>query len=112
MQKIPLILAEDGMILARDVFRNDSPAGMPVCGKGTVLTDALLARLEHLGVSSVFVEGHPLWTEGDKSLDDMLAELDGRFEKVADDPLTSRLHLIYTEYFKRSMGAGGGRQAE
>lgn len=112
MQKIPLRLAEEGMSLARDVFRNDSPAGMPICGKGTVLTDALIARLEHLGVSSVFVEGHPLWTDDDKSLDDMLVELDARFEKVADDPLTSRLHVIYREYLKRSMGAGGGRQAE
>ncbi|MBT1073542.1 hypothetical protein [Pelotalea chapellei] len=110
MQKIPLMCATSGMKLARDVFRNDSPVGMPVCGKDTVLTDSLLARLDHLEVKSIYVEGHPLWSEGEKTLDEILCDLDLRFEKVRNDPLTSKLHSIYTAFLKNSMGDSSGRQ--
>ncbi|OGR28617.1 MAG: hypothetical protein A2X83_05575 [Desulfuromonadales bacterium GWD2_54_10] len=112
MQKIPLMLAEAGMVLARDVYRNDSPMGIPICGKETVLTVALIARLDNLDVKAVYVEGHPVWTDGDHSLDDMLLDLEKRFEKVRSDPLTSKLFDIYAEHLKRSMGDDGGRKAE
>jgi hypothetical protein len=112
MQKIPLMLAKADMVLARDVFRGDSPAGMPVCGKGTVLTDALIVRLDHLDITSVYVEGHPVWEDGDRSIDDVLRDLDKRFEKVADDPLAIKLHDIYKAYLTKSMGDDGGRQEE
>lgn len=112
MQKIPLMLAEAGMVLAREVYRNDSSVGMPICGKETVLTTALIVRLDHLGVKTVYVEGHPVWTEGDRSLDDMLLDLDRRFEKVRHDPLTSKLYDIYVEFLKLSMGDAGGQKAE
>ncbi len=111
MQKIPLMLAEPNMVLARDVFRGDSPAGMPVCGKGTVLSDTLIARLDHLDIQSIYVEGHPVWADGDRSLDDVLRDLDKRFEKVADDPLTTKLYDIYKAYLIKSMGDDGGRKA-
>lgn len=110
MQKIPLMLAQSGMVIARDVFRNDSPVGMPVCGRDNVLTDSLIARLEHLGVTTVYVEGHPIWEDGDRSLDNVLRDLDHRFEKVRQDPLTAKLHEIYTDFLKRSMGDDSGRQ--
>jgi hypothetical protein len=111
MQKIPLMLAAADMVLARDVFRGDSPAGMPVCGKGTILSDALIARLEHLDIQSVYVEGHPVWADGDRSLDDVLRDLEKRFEKVAHDPLTTKLYDIYKAYLSKSMGDDGGREA-
>jgi hypothetical protein len=112
MQKIPLMLAAADMVVARDIFRGDNPAGMPVCSSGTVLTDALIARLENLDIQSIYVVGHPVWADGDRSLDDVIRDLDKRFEKVADDPLTTRLHDIYRVYLTRSMGDDGGRQAE
>ena len=111
MQKIPLMLATSGMVIAHEVFRGDSLAGMPICGKGTVLTAALITRLEHLDIQSVFVEGHPVWDDGDRSLDDVLRDLDKRFEKVADDPLTAKLYDIYKAYLTKSMGDDGGREA-
>lgn len=104
MQKIPLMLATAGMVLARDVFRNDSPTGMPICGKETVLTDALIARLDHLDVQSIYVDGYPLNQDGGRKLEDLLRDLDHRFEKVRQDPLTSKLYDIYADYLKRSMG--------
>jgi hypothetical protein len=112
MQKIPLMLASADMVLARDVFRGDVQAGIPVCGKGTVLTDALIARLERVDVQTVYVEGHPVWEDGDRSLDDLIRDLDKRFEKVKDDPLTTKLYEIYKACLIKSMGDDGGRQAE
>ncbi|GFE61622.1 hypothetical protein [Geobacter sp. AOG2] len=112
MQKIPLIRAAAGMTLARDVFRSDQTSGIPICGKGTELTESLIVRLCNLDIQSVYVEGHPVWEEGDRSLDDILRELDCRFEKVREDPLTFKLHDIYANYLKRSMGESGGRKTE
>jgi hypothetical protein len=109
MQKIPLMLAAADMVLARDVFRGDSPAGMPICGKGTVLTDSLIARLEHLDVQSVYVEGHPVWEDGDRSIDDLIRDLDHRFQKVMDDPLTVLLYDTYKDFLTKSMGDSGER---
>jgi hypothetical protein len=108
MQKIPLILVKPGMVLARDVFRKEGVIGMPICGKGTEMTDLLISRLDHMDVQSVYVEGHPVWEEGERSLEDMLCELEKRFEKVKHDPLTVKLHDIYADYLKRSMGDDGG----
>ena len=112
MQKIPLMTARAGMILARDVFRSESAIGIPICGKNTELTDTLIARLENLKVQSVYVEGHPVREEGDHNLDDILCDLDSRFAKVRQDPLTDKLHDIYANYLKRSMGESGGRKTD
>jgi hypothetical protein len=109
MQKIPLMLAAADMVVARDIFRGDSPAGMPICGKGTVLSAALIARLEHLDIQSIYVEGHPVWADGDRTMDDVIRDLDKRFEKVAEDPLATMLHDIYRAYLTRSMGDDCGR---
>ena len=112
MQKIPMTLAKAGMILARDVFRSEPASGIPICGRGTELTEPLIARLGNLNIQSMYVEGHPVWEEGDRGLDDILRELDSRFEKVRQDPLTYKLHDIYADYLRRSMGESGGRKAE
>lgn len=112
MQKIPLMVAKVGMVLARDVFRTESANGIPICGKDTELTDSLIVRLENLNIQSVYVEGHPVWTEGDLSLEETLRDLDNRFEKVRQDPLMAKIYDIYAEHLKRSMGESGGRKAE
>jgi len=112
MQKIPLQLARAGMVLARAVFRNDSPSGNPVCGKDVVLTDSLIARLETMDVKAVYIKGHPVRQPGDPTLDDMLRDLDLRFEKVIQDPLMGKLHAVYTDYLKRSMGDDGGGKTD
>ena len=109
MQKIPLMLAAAGMVLARDVFRGDNPTGMPICGKGTVLSDSLIARLELLDIQSISVEGHPVQEEGDRSLDDMIKDLDYRFNKVINDPLTTKLHETYKAFLTKSMEGTGER---
>jgi len=112
MQKIPLMLAKAGMTLARDVFRGDSPIGIPICGKGTELTDSLIARLENMDIQTVHVEGHPVWEEGERSFDDLLRDLDGRFSKTLHEPLNAMLYDIYKAFLIKSMGSDSDRQAE
>lgn len=112
MQKIPISLAEPEMVLGRDVFRNDSPAGIPICGRGTVMSDSLILRLQNMGVQSIYVEGHPLQQEGDKTLDECLAELDRRFSKASDNRLNQKLLDIYRNHIKSMMGDDGGRTEE
>lgn len=109
MQKIPLALAKSGMILARDVFRGDSVVGMPVCGKSTVLTDALITRLDHMDIQAVYVEGHPVWEEGESSLEDALRDLERRFEMSCQEPLNLLLFNMYKAHLTKAMGGEGGR---
>ena len=112
MQKIPLMFAKAGMTLSREIFRGNSPIGMPICGKGTELTDALIARFENMDVQTVHVEGHPVWEEGERSFDDLQRELDGRFIKTLQEPLNVMLYKIYKAFLIKSTGGDSGRQAE
>jgi hypothetical protein len=104
MQRIPIALAKPGMKLAKEVVRPENPSGPAICGKGMELTESLLDRLRNMGIRSVTVQGHPVWLEGDRTLEEMLEDLDRRFIHVAGDTLTGRLKNIYREYLLRSMG--------
>lgn len=110
MQKIPLLHAKAEMTLARDIFRGNSPIGFPLCGKGTELTDALIARFESMEVQSIYVEGHPVREEGERSIDDLLHDLDGRFSKTLQNPLNCMLYDIYKAYLAKLMEGGNDRQ--
>jgi len=112
MQKIPLMLAKAGMTLAKDVFRGNSPIGFPLCGKGTELTDALIARFEDMDVQTIHVAGHPVWEDGERSFDDLLRELDDRFSKTLQEPLNAVLYDIHKKYLIKTMGGDSDRQAE
>ena len=105
MQTIPLKLAQAGMVLAREIRNPDNPDGPPVCGKGMALTSALIDRLGQKGIASVTVEGHPVKIEGEKTLDEMLAELDRRFRKVDGDAGMRMLKEIYRQQTIRAAGA-------
>ncbi|MDQ7837199.1 MAG: hypothetical protein RDU59_01745 [Thermodesulfobacteriota bacterium] len=91
MQTIPLTLATSGMSLARDILRED---GIILCGKGTVLSEALIERLKRLGVQTITVEGHPIAEEGEKTQEEELADLEERFRPRAGDPLLMRVKEI------------------
>lgn len=113
MQTLPIALVEEGMVLARDVVRQDNPTGPPVCGRGMTLTDNLLERLRTMGIKSLVVEGHPVDVDGEQSLTEMLAALEERFRKVEHDPLMIQLRECYRKIITRSMeGFSGGREAE
>ena len=104
MQTIPFSLAAPGMELARDIKNPESPDGPPMCGKGVVLTEALISRLQQKGVQAVTVAGRPVKMEGDKPLEELLQLLDRRFRRVAQDPLMMRLKELYRQHLIRSLG--------
>ncbi len=107
MQTIPITLADASMILARDVKKPENPDGPPICGKGMALTGQLIERLKLMGIQMVVVEGHPVWMEGDKTVEEQLALLDRRFAKVCQEPLMAKLKEIYRAYITKSMGQPG-----
>lgn len=104
MQNIPILLAEAGMVLAKDIRRPDNPIGPPVCGKGVELTAPLIMKLQDMGIRSLIVSGHPIWQDGDKTLNEQLADLDRRFARTADEPLMVILKSVYRAYTIKSMG--------
>ncbi len=103
MQRIPIAQSQPGMTIAKDVIRPDNPNGPPLCGKGVELTAPLIMRLQNMGVQSVIVDGHPLWMEGDRTLDELLADLDRRFSKVAGNPRMQVIKDVYRSCIITSM---------
>ncbi len=112
MQRIPIMLALPGMVLARDICRQEGTGGPPICGKGMTLTVSLIERLKRMGVQTITVEGRPVRMEGDKTPEELLEGLDRRFRKVADDPLSGKLKEIYRAHLAKASGEQSGREAE
>jgi hypothetical protein len=109
MQKIPIAMAAPGMVLAQEIKSSEDPSAMTVCGKGVQLKESLIDRLRSMGIQTVTVEGHPVKMEGDASVEEMLAALDKRFSRVADDPLMMKIKTLYRKQVLRSMGEPDGR---
>ncbi|MGB4068212.1 MAG: hypothetical protein WBK08_09300 [Nitrospira sp.] len=86
------------MVLAKPVV---SANGLPIVATGTILDAAMIERLRQMELTSVYVEGDALDSDG-KTLAELEAELDHRFRQVAQDPiqqlilLTLRTHLRAT----------------
>lgn len=79
MQDILTAQAAEGMILAKDV---ETPEGHILCGKGTALTNSLIARLKKMEIIHILVEGHPVQIEGEKSVKEELQDIEERFSRV------------------------------
>ncbi|MEW6220166.1 MAG: hypothetical protein AB1634_11625 [Thermodesulfobacteriota bacterium] len=101
MQQIPLAAAAPGMVLARAVLVSGDRV---LCGKGTQLTEAIIDRLRHLEIGSITVEGHPLGVEGEKTLEEQLADLDERFSRVQDIPPLMYLKMKIRERLIAAQG--------
>jgi len=98
MQKIPLKRATPGMRLAKPVVNN---RGMTLCGAGTKLTEDTIDRLVRMDVKQITVEGHPIDTgKEEKSPDQMLHELEGRFKGVKEDPLMKKIKNMISVVLK------------
>ncbi|MGB9712818.1 MAG: hypothetical protein ACP5J5_02450 [Dissulfurimicrobium sp.] len=95
MQSIPISLAAPEMILAKAVKTED---GKILCGPGVELTAELISRLSKSGVHVVVVKGHPVQMPGEKSLAEMIKELEERFAKVKDDPVLRALMRLIAEH--------------
>ncbi|HAP41814.1 MAG: hypothetical protein R3B11_00890 [Nitrospira sp.] len=87
MKRVVIEELTPGMILAKPVTNSTGLVVLPI---GAELDDATLARLQRLGLPSVYVEGEAGDASG-KTLDELEAELDHRFRRVIDDPLQYQL---------------------
>lgn len=92
MQEILSLQAEEEMVLARDVILSD---GRVLCGKGTSLTTAIINRIVKMEINHIAVEGHPVEIEGEKSLDQELADIQKRFSRVT--------HIQPLQYIKQRL---------
>ena len=83
MQQILTLQAKEGMSLAKDVM---TPEGRVLCGKGTPLTTTLIERFHKMDIVHLTVEGHPVETPGEKTLQEELMEIEARFSEVKNVP--------------------------
>jgi len=91
MQRVALSLVKPGMVLAKPILNED---GMPLCAEGTVLSDALIERLQRMNVTMVTLKGNPVDTgQGVKTPEEKIAEMRQRFVHVTEQPRMQRLML-------------------
>jgi len=89
MQKIPIHLAEPGMVLAKPII---SETGMPLCGEETVLTESIIARLKKMQITSITLKGTPVDSGAKQASNaECVKELNARFSKIKNDPLMDKL---------------------
>lgn len=89
MQKIPLNLAEPGMVLAKSIITDK---GIQLCAEGTELTAPIIARLNKMQISFVTLKGNPV--ESDAPVPSNAAcvqELNARFSKIQNDPIMDKI---------------------
>lgn len=99
MQRIPTAAAQPGMVLARPVLRDN---GMTVLGKGTELSQAVIDRLNKMGIPHIVVEGSPLTLEDDQgpgSFQSRLDRLDHLFRGYEDDAWMLEVKSFLSEVF-------------
>jgi len=94
MQKIPLTLAKAGMKLAKPITKAN---GMPIIAAGVELSDALISRLDGMGVDKVFVVGDAVAASQNPS--ERVTRLDHLFRRMGDDPFMSKVQRHLREYF-------------
>jgi hypothetical protein len=108
MQKIPIHLAEPGMILAKAIINEK---GMPLCVEETVLTDSIIERLKKMQIAYVILKGTPVNSgEGQVLNAECVQELNARFLKVTGDPLMDKLRAAVEKALLagNEEGAGNG----
>ncbi len=69
--------AEEGMVLAEDVFMPNKK--MILCKKGTVLTDSMIERLRNIGVESILIEQKLGREEREKMLQEKINAIEKAF---------------------------------
>jgi hypothetical protein len=89
MRKIPITVAEPGMVLAKPII-ND--AGMQLCAEETVLTSSLIARLQKMQITHVVLKGDVVDAGAKRAADaETVKALDARFAKIKNDPVMDKL---------------------
>jgi hypothetical protein len=96
------------MILAKPIKRGSD--GPVLIGEGTELTEALLERLDRMGVDMIAVRTVEGAAEAEvaRVFKDRLERLDHLFRQQADDRFTTKAKVLIREYLKRKIAEGEG----
>ncbi|BDV01706.1 hypothetical protein TDMWS_17910 [Thermodesulfomicrobium sp. WS] len=110
MRKIALDAAEEGMVLAKPVTRDN---GMVLVAAGTAVTAALLDRLRRMGIDRIVVEGDE---PGAASVDaaSRLARLDHLFRGFGDNAFMMKIKAMIARRITskaQAAAAQGGEDA-
>lgn len=100
MQKIPLNLAQAGMVLAKPVTREN---GMVLVAEGTELSENVINRLQGMEVPQVVVKGEPLDLDdsgGGSSSGKRLERMDHLFRGHQEDPWMQEVKSFFKDYFR------------
>ncbi len=101
MQKIPINLAREGMVLEKPVMRDN---GMVLVGEGTEITPKLVQRLENMGISKIVVKGEPVDMEGmagGTSFSKRAERLDHLFRQFSEDEWMQQVKEFVRSYFQQ-----------
>ncbi|MFP4167790.1 MAG: hypothetical protein ACLFSY_02945 [Desulfonatronovibrionaceae bacterium] len=112
MQKIPISLAQEDMILEKPVMRDN---GMVLVGAGTKLTLGLISRLEDMGIERIIVKGEPLDMEGvgsGSSFAKRLERLDHQFRQYEGDEWMQKVKEFIRGYYREKSAAEASSAAE
>jgi len=107
MQKIPLSLAQPGMKLAKAITKAN---GMPIVGAGVELTEALLDRLDGMGIDRVFIVGDAV--AACQSPSERALRLDHLFRRLGDDAFMVKVKAYLREYFTLKAAADAAAAAQ
>jgi hypothetical protein len=89
------------MVLARSVSR---PDGLVLVGEGLTLTEAVIARIRSVGISTIWVEGNPLGPEGDVGNLRVVAEkLPYLFRRQRNNVFMMTLCNVFARHFARKI---------
>jgi len=107
MQKIPLTLAQPGMKLAKAITKAN---GMAIVGSGVELTEALIDRLDGMGIDKIFIVGDAVSLSQNPS--ERALRLDHLFRRLADDAYMVKVKAHLREYFTIKAAADAAAAAQ
>jgi hypothetical protein len=94
MQKIPLSLVRPGMKLAKAITKAN---GMAIVGSGVEFTEALIDRLDGMGIDRVFIVGSAVAASQNPS--ERALRLDHLFRRLGEDAYMVKVKAYMREYF-------------
>ncbi len=97
-----------GMVLAKPITRDN---GMVLVAQGTELSQAIIKRLQDMGVQQLVVEGNPVSeAPGGAGLQEKLQRLDSMFRRHGQDAWMMQVKAFLQEYYRLRLTGHGSRQ--
>jgi len=113
MQKIPINLAQPGMVLEKPAVKEN---GQVLLAAGATLTEGIISQLEKKGIKTIVVQGEPLDMEGltsNPSFEKRAERLEHLFRYYQNDPVMQKIKKFLQYYFRQKalISAGGQKDS-